>query len=70
MKEKYDSDRYNNLTVKQYIQIKLKMIQDAKENPNNNIFGNIQVLLTIEQMFNGDLAELCRHEIINMEDLK
>lgn len=64
---KYDNEKYNNLTVKEYISIKLDLISKAKKNPNNNIFGNIQVLLTIEKMFVGDLAELLRHEIKEIE---
>jgi len=66
---RYDQERYNNLTVKQYIEIKLEMIKEAKKNPINNAFGNMQVLLTIEKMFNGDLEELRRHTIVRKEDL-
>lgn len=69
-KSKYDTDKYNNLTVEQYIRIKLDMIKKAQDNPMNNMFGNMQVLLTIEQMFKGDLAELLRHTVTNKELLK
>ena len=66
---KYDSDKYNNLTVEQYIQIKLDLVRQAKKRPMNNLFGNMQVLVVIERMLEGDLAELMRHTVIDEKDL-
>jgi hypothetical protein len=68
--EKFDSDKYNNLTVKQYIEIKLKMIKEAKKNPINHMLGAVVYLETIQQMFEGDLQELLRHTKIDKESLK
>lgn len=59
-----ESEKYEKLTAREYINIKLKMIESAKNNPVNSMFvgeKGIFALILIEQMFRGDLAEIQRH---------
>jgi len=68
--ERYNDKRYQQLTAKQYIQIKLDKIKRAKKMPFNNAFGGMAVLELMERTLQQDLNELLRHEIIDRESLR